>query len=136
MRTKVGLISSAKMQKTVVVTTHRYVMHDKYSKRYRVSKKFLADTNGHEDLGIGDEVQITECRPLSKRKAFKVTEVRKRALRVADIRVEDIEKNTKRDHRDAQFEKSEKSDMSGKSERSTDADALSSHSSHSSHSSQ
>ncbi len=105
MRTKIGVITSAKMHKTVTVTVHRYVMHSKYNKRYRVSKKFLADTNDHDDLSVGDEVQITECRPLSKRKSFKVTEVRKKALRVAQFREEEVEKNTKRDHRDALAEK-------------------------------
>ncbi len=105
MRTKLGVITSAKMQNTVTVTVHRYVMHDKYSKRFRVSKKFLADTNGNTGLNVGDEVQITECRPISKRKSFKVTEVIKKALQVASFKEEDIEKQSKRDHRDENFEK-------------------------------
>ncbi len=85
MRHKIGTITSAKMQDTVTVTVHRSVMHPVYKKRYRVSKKFLADTKGVNDLGIGDTVQITECRPLSKRKHFKVTEVLKRVPRVSDM---------------------------------------------------
>ncbi len=100
MRTKTGIITSAKMQNTVAVTVHRYVMHPTYAKRYRVSKKFLADTNG-QDLAIGDEVTISECRPISKRKCFKVTDVLKRAARVSDMKIESVEENTKRDHRDA-----------------------------------
>ena len=107
MRTKIGTITSAKMQNTVTVTVHRAVMHPTYAKRYRVSKKFLADSAG-QDLGVGDEVVITECRPLSKRKCFKVTEVLKRAARVAQMKTEDIEQQTKRDHRDASYEKSKK----------------------------
>jgi small subunit ribosomal protein S17 len=82
MRTKQGVITSASMQNTVTVTVHRAVLHPMYSKRFRVSKKFLADTNGH-NLGIGDEVIITECRPLSKRKRFKVTDIVKQAPRVS-----------------------------------------------------
>ncbi len=85
MRTKIGTITSAKMQNTVTVTVHRSVMHPVYKKRFRVSKKFLADTNKMEDLGIGDTVEITECRPLSKRKHFKVTDVVKRAPRVSEM---------------------------------------------------
>ena len=85
MRTKVGTITAAKMKDTVTVTIHRSVFHPLYRKRYRVSKKFLADTKGVTDLGIGDTVEITECRPLSKRKCFKVTEVLKRAPRVSDL---------------------------------------------------
>ncbi len=108
MRTKTGIITSAKMQDTVAVTVHRYVMHPTYAKRYRVSKKFLADTKGQSDLGIGDEVVITECRPLSKRKCFRVTEVLKRAIRTTEMKTEEIEQNTKRDHRDANFIKTPK----------------------------
>ncbi len=109
MRTKIGVITSAKMQNTVVVTVHRYVMHPMYAKRFRVSKKFLADTN-EQSVGVGDEVVITECRPISKRKCFKVTEVLKRAVRVAEMKVEDVEKQTKRDHRDAFAEKKQRKD--------------------------
>lgn len=85
MRTKIGTITAAKMTDTVTVTVHRSVFHPLYRKRYRVSKKFLADTKGMKDLGLGDTVLITECRPLSKRKCFKITEVIKRAPRVSDI---------------------------------------------------
>lgn len=84
MITKQGVITAAKMQGTVTVTTQRHVYHPIYKKKFRVSKKFLADTNG-QDLGVGDEVIITECRPLSKRKRFTVTEVLKRAPRVSEM---------------------------------------------------
>ncbi len=84
MRKKVGTVTSAKMQGTVTVTVHRSMVHPLYQKRYRMSKKFLADSKG-QDLGVGDEVQITECRPLSKRKCFRVTEVLKRAPRVSEL---------------------------------------------------
>ena len=88
MRTKVGTITATKMTDTVTVTVHRSVFHPLYRKRYRVSKKFLADTKGVKDLGVGDTVLITECRPLSKRKCFKITEVIKRAPRVSDLQEE------------------------------------------------
>ena len=104
MRTKTGIITSAKMQKTVVVTVHRYVMHDTYGKRFRRSKKFMADTN-NMDLGVGDEVEITECRPLSKNKCFLVTKLIKQAPKLAEFKMEEIEMTTKRDHRDALAEK-------------------------------
>ncbi|MEQ1849195.1 MAG: 30S ribosomal protein S17 [Candidatus Peribacteraceae bacterium] len=109
MRTKTGLITSAKMQNTVTVTVHRYVMHPTYGKRYRKSKKFLADTNGME-LSIGDMVQITECRPISKRKCFKVTELLKKAVQVeTTFTDDDVEGATsKRDHRDAEYVKEKK----------------------------
>jgi small subunit ribosomal protein S17 len=85
MITKKGTITSAgKMTNTVTVTVHRHMVHPVYKKGYRHSKKFLADTNGM-DLFLGDEVVIQECRPLSKRKHFKVTEVVKAAPRVSEM---------------------------------------------------
>ncbi len=107
MRTKIGIVTSAKMQKTVVVTVHRSVMHETYDKRFRVSKKFMADSTGF-DLGVGDEVVITECRPLSKNKCFRVTELKKAAPRLTAMKTEEIELQTKRDHRDALAEKIKK----------------------------
>lgn len=97
MRTKSGVITSAKMQNTVTVTVHRYVMHPTYEKRFRVTKKFLADTNGHA-LNIGDEVVITECRPLSKRKCFKVTEIIKKAPVLEEAELGDLD-DVQHDHR-------------------------------------
>ena len=84
MRTKKGVVTSAKMTGTVTVTVHAFVMHPVYKKRFRKSKKFLADTNG-QDVHEGDIVVITECRPLSKNKHFKVTEIAVHAPRVDDV---------------------------------------------------
>lgn len=90
MRTKKGTITATKMQGTVTVTVHRELFHPVYKKRYRMSKKFLADTAGQTDLAVGDEVLITECRPRSKRKHFKLTEVLKRAPRVSEMVENDL----------------------------------------------
>lgn len=84
MLTKRGIVTSAKMTGTVTVTVHRRKPHPLYRKSFRVSKKFLVDAKGLE-LGVGDEVLITECRPLSKRKRFTVTEVLKQASRVGEM---------------------------------------------------
>jgi small subunit ribosomal protein S17 len=86
MTTKTGTITSAgKMQDTVTVTVHMQVRHPLYKKSFRQSKKFLVDTKGVTDLGVGDEVIIEECRPLSKSKHFKIKEVLKRAARVSEM---------------------------------------------------
>ncbi|MDP7477198.1 MAG: 30S ribosomal protein S17 [Candidatus Peribacteraceae bacterium] len=85
MRTKKGVVTSAKMTGTVTVTTHRHVFHPVYKKRYRKSKKFLCDSN-KLDLYAGDEVLITECKPISKNKHFMVTEILKAVPRVAEIK--------------------------------------------------
>lgn len=80
MRTKKGIVTSAgKITNTVTVTVTRYVVHPVYQKRYPVSKKFLADTNGQE-VKEGYVVMIGECRPLSKKKHFKIVEVLEKGL--------------------------------------------------------
>lgn len=81
---KRGIVTAAKMTGTVTVTVHRRKSHPIYRKHFRVSKKFLVDMN-NVPVGIGDEVLITECRPLSKRKRFKVTEILKQAPRVGEM---------------------------------------------------
>jgi small subunit ribosomal protein S17 len=89
MRTKIGIVGSTSMTGTVSVTVDRFVLHPKYNKRFRRSKKYLADTN---DLAInlGDKVEITECRPISKNKYFKVTNVLQSAHQVSDVAEKDI----------------------------------------------
>ena len=81
---KRGTVTSAKMTGTVTVTVHRQVYHALYKKQYRMSKKFLADP-GEFTVREGDEVEITECRPLSKNKRFRVTEVVKQAAQVSEL---------------------------------------------------
>ena len=66
-----GVVVSDKMQKTIVVLTHRFVKHPKYGKFMRISKKYKAhdENNKHK---IGDTVLIEETRPISKDKTFRV----------------------------------------------------------------
>ncbi len=107
MRTKKGVVTSAKMTGTVAVTVHTSVMHPVYKKRFRRSKKFLADVNGH-DVHAGDIVVITECRPLSRNKRFKVTEIAVHAPRVDDVAEEaSVEKAIHREKHAPVIEKKE-----------------------------
>ncbi len=71
MRSKQGIITSDKMNKTRVVTVHSYKVHQKYRKRYRVSKKYYAD-DPENKFKTGDAVTIYETRPLSKLKRWTV----------------------------------------------------------------
>lgn len=74
MRTKTGTVSSAKMNKTIVVNVFTYKTHPKYKKSYRVTKKFYA----HDENQVakeGDKVTVSECRPLSKLKRWSLIEV-------------------------------------------------------------
>jgi len=116
MRTKTGVITSAKMTGTVTVTVHRHLFHPKYRKRYRMSKKFLADTNGMT-LHEGDLVEITECRPLSKNKRFKVTQIVQKAPEVSDIQDEEaVEKTVHREKVAPKAESKKESDESADSQ--------------------
>jgi small subunit ribosomal protein S17 len=90
--TKKGIVTKIASTDTATVIVHRAVFHPLYKKRYRMTKKFLVDTGKH-DLGVGDEVLITEVRPLSKRKHFTITEILKSAPRVDEVKEEeDVEK--------------------------------------------
>jgi small subunit ribosomal protein S17 len=74
---RVGIVSSDKMMKTVVVRVDRLVRHAKYRRYIRRSSKFMA----HDEIGasIGDKVRIIETRPLSKKKRWRVAEIVRRA---------------------------------------------------------
>jgi small subunit ribosomal protein S17 len=77
-RTLNGRVVSDKMQKTVTVLVERRMKHPLYGKYVTLSKKYHAhDENGeyHE----GDLVEIEECRPLSKTKAWRVTKLLEKA---------------------------------------------------------
>ncbi len=77
-QTKVGVVVSNKMHKTVVVAVENLVEHGMYQKYIRRTNKFLAH-NEESNLNIGDRVVIEETRPLSKRKRWKVSEVLEKA---------------------------------------------------------
>lgn len=75
MRTKTGIVTSTKMDKTIVVTVDSYKTHPKYKKRYKDSSKFYAHDESNAAV-VGQTVTIEETRPLSKTKRWKViTEV-------------------------------------------------------------
>ena len=77
-RTKVGVVVSNKMQKTVVVAVENLVKHGMYQKYIKRTSKFLAHAENN-DVNIGDRVVIEETRPLSKRKRWNVREVLEKA---------------------------------------------------------
>ena len=74
---KVGLVTSDKMQKTVIVRVERQVRHRKYKRYIRRRTKFMA----HDEIGahLGDIVRIVETRPLSARKRWRVVEIVQKA---------------------------------------------------------
>jgi small subunit ribosomal protein S17 len=71
---KVGIVVSNKMQKTIVVKVESRYSHPIYSKTMIKTKKYLA----HDELSecnIGDQVLVQECRPLSKKKRWKLAKI-------------------------------------------------------------
>jgi small subunit ribosomal protein S17 len=76
-RTKIGVVVSNKMQKTVVVAVENITQHGMYQKYIRRTSKFLAHAN--DPLNVGDRVVIEETRPMSKRKHWAVKEVVEKA---------------------------------------------------------
>lgn len=66
-----GTVVAMKMEKTVTVRVDRTVLHEKYQKRYTVSKKYLVH-NELPDVQVGDTVIIEETRPLSSRKRWRI----------------------------------------------------------------
>jgi small subunit ribosomal protein S17 len=79
---KVGIVTSNKMQKTVVVTVERQIMHPMYKRVVRRSKNFLAHDEKSE-CRVGDTVRIEETRPLSRSKRWRVVQVVAKAAQFA-----------------------------------------------------
>ena len=78
----VGVVTSNKMQKTIVVKVTRATQHPLYRRVVRMAKKYYA----HDESGearIGDTVCIVSTRPLSKLKRWRLKEVIQRSTRVA-----------------------------------------------------
>jgi small subunit ribosomal protein S17 len=75
---RTGVVTSNKMNKSIVVMVETKVMHPKYGKFVKSSNKFMAhDEKG--ECGIGDLVKIMETRPLSKLKRWRLVEIVEKA---------------------------------------------------------
>lgn len=81
---KVGVVTSHKMQKTVVVTVQRQITHKAYRRVVRSSSKFLAHDE-RDECRVGDTVRIEESRPLSAHKRWRVVDVISRVETLAPI---------------------------------------------------
>jgi len=81
---KVGVVTSNKMQKSVVITVERQVTHPLYKRVVRRSKNFLAHDEKNE-CRVGDTVRIQETRPLSRNKRWRVVEIVAKATMAAPL---------------------------------------------------
>ena len=77
-KTRVGIVTSDKMVKTVVVTIKNRVRHPLYNKIVIDTVKYKAHDENNE-CGVGDKVLIMECRPYSKDKRWRVVEIIEKA---------------------------------------------------------
>ena len=75
---RIGVVTSDKMEKSIVVTVSRKMKHPRYGKFGNVLKKFFAHDEKNE-CGMGDTVRIMENRPMSKRKCWRLIEVVEKA---------------------------------------------------------
>ena len=74
LKEKIGIVISNKMQKTVVVKVESRFPHPIYSKTVVKTKKYLVHDET-EECNIGDLVMVQECRPLSKKKRWKLGKI-------------------------------------------------------------
>jgi small subunit ribosomal protein S17 len=77
-KTRVGVVVSNKMQKTITVAIERKVPHTIYKKYFKKTTKFMAHDEMNE-CKIGDKVKIMETRPLSSKKRWRLVEVVEKA---------------------------------------------------------
>jgi len=81
---KVGIVTSNKMQKSVVVTVDRQTTHPLYKRVVRRSIKFMAHDEKNESR-VGDTVRIRETRPLSRSKRWRVVQIIAKAAQVTPL---------------------------------------------------
>jgi small subunit ribosomal protein S17 len=77
--TKVGVVTSDKMEKSVVVRVDRTVRHGMYKRFVRLSSTFMAHDEANA-CKVGDTVEIVESRPLSRHKRWRVRRVLRAAV--------------------------------------------------------
>ena len=75
---RVGVVTSNKMEKSIVVAEVKRVKHQMYGKFVLKTKKYVADDEKN-DCNIGDTVKIMETRPMSKSKCWRMVEIIERA---------------------------------------------------------
>ncbi len=78
-KTRVGVVVSDKMVKSVVVKVERQVVHPKYGRTMRLSTRHAVHDEKNE-CAVGDRVRIMETRPLSKTKRWRVVEILSKAV--------------------------------------------------------
>ena len=87
-KTLTGIVTSDKRDKTITVTVTSRETHPIYKQPYTVNRKYQAHDENNE-AGIGDKVQISEIRPVSKTKSFTLASIEARAKGTVELK-EDV----------------------------------------------
>ena len=82
---KVGVVTSDRMARTVVVKVERLVKHPEYHRFVKRTSTFMAHDE-RDECHVGDKVEIIECRPLSRSKRWRVLRIVNRAVRIEEPR--------------------------------------------------
>ena len=77
-KTRVGVVKSSAMDKTISVMVERRLQHPLYGKFVKKSNKFMA--HDEKECGVGDLVEIVQTRPMSARKRWRVSRVVRKAV--------------------------------------------------------
>lgn len=77
-KTKIGIVTSDKMDKSRVIQVERTIQHPFYKKYIRKTSKFMIHDEKNESH-IGDRIRVMETRPLSKRKRWRLVEILERS---------------------------------------------------------
>ena len=106
-KTIIGIVSSAKSDKTIVVTVQSRKTHPLYRKQYSVSSKFMAHDEKNE-AEVGDKVSIVETRPLSARKRHILDRIiEKPMLREDTLSLTKVEESAAATHKAADADQEE-----------------------------
>lgn len=85
----VGVVTSAKQDKTIVVTETSRLTHALYGKQYTRNRKFVAHDEKNE-AKEGDKVEIVETRPISRSKSFKLERITETGHSAVEIKEEEV----------------------------------------------
>ncbi len=105
-KTLTGVVTSDVANKTITVTVTSRETHPIYKKQYTVTRKYAAHDENN-DANKGDTVVITETRPISKNKSFKLAEIVKRSVGSIELKEEvnaEVEDKADLDHADHEKE--------------------------------
>lgn len=88
-KTLTGIVTSALRDKTITVTVTSRETHPIYKKQYTVSRKYTAHDEKNE-ASLGDKVTITETRPISKTKSFKLASIDEKSLGSIELKDDEV----------------------------------------------